>query len=64
MVAVVTRGTARRAFGALHAADGSPLPIGAKTGTGNNYGFTSALPVQMLRMLGPTLEKLMALRGG
>jgi membrane peptidoglycan carboxypeptidase len=110
MVAVVTRGTARRAFGALHAADGSPLPIGAKTGTGNNryrviepdgqitedraidrtstvvfflgdrlygtitafvpgaaadrYGFTSALPVQMLRMLGPSLERLIAPRRG
>jgi hypothetical protein len=110
MVAVVTRGTARRAFGALHAADGSPLPIGAKTGTGNNryrviepdgqitedraidrtstvvfflgdrlygtitalvpgaaadrYGFTSELPVQMLRMLGPALERLIAPRRG
>jgi cell division protein FtsI/penicillin-binding protein 2 len=106
MVAVVARGTARRAFGALHAADGSPLPIGAKTGTGNNryrviepdgritedraidrtstvvfflgdrfygiitafvpgadadrYSFTSSLPVQMLKMLGPTLERLIS----
>jgi len=104
MVAAVTRGTARRAFGAVRAADGSPLPIGAKTGTGNNrlrvvqrdglvtyrvvdrtatvvffigdrfygtitafvsgaaadrYDFTSSLPLQILKMLGPTLEALM-----
>jgi membrane peptidoglycan carboxypeptidase len=103
MVAAVTRGTARRAFGAVRAADGSPLLIGAKTGTGNNrlrvvgrdglvsyrvidrtatvvffigdrfygtitafvsgaaadrYDFTSSLPLQILRMLGPTLEAL------
>jgi hypothetical protein len=107
-VDVVTRGTARRAFGALRAADGSPLSIGAKTGTGNNryrviepdgritedraidrtstvvfflgdrffgtitafvpgpdadrYAFTSALPVQVLTMLGPTLERLITRR--
>jgi membrane peptidoglycan carboxypeptidase len=106
MVAGVTRGTARRAFGAVRAADGSPLLIGAKTGTGDNrfrvvgrdglviedraidrtatvvffvgdrfygaitafvsgsaadrYTFTSALPLQILRMLGPTLEELIA----
>jgi hypothetical protein len=106
MVAVVTRGTAHRALGALRAGDGSLLPIGAKTGTGNNrfrvidpdgritedraidrtstvvfflgdrfygtitafvpgaaadrYNFTSSLPVQMLTMLGPTLERLIA----
>lgn len=106
MVAGVTRGTARRAFGAVRAADGSPLVIGAKTGTGDNrfrvagrdglvsedraidrtaavvffiddrlygtitafisgagadrYSFTSALPLQILRMLGPTLEGLLA----
>jgi hypothetical protein len=105
MVAGVTRGTARRAFGAVRAADGSPLVIGAKTGTGNNrfrvvgrdglvsedraidrtatvvffigdrfygtitafvsgaaadrYDFTSSLPLQILKMLGPTLEGLM-----
>ena len=104
LVDVVARGTARRAVGAVHAVDGAPLPIGAKTGTGNNrfrvvgqdgliiedrainrtstvvffigdrfygtitafvpgraadrYGFTSALPVQILRMLGPTFEPL------
>jgi len=105
MIAGVTRGTARRAFGAVRAADGSPLVIGAKTGTGNNrfrvvgrdglvsedraidrtatvvffigdrfygtitafvsgaaadrYDFTSSLPLQILKMLGPTLETLM-----
>jgi len=105
MVAGVTRGTARRAFGAVRAADGSPVLIGAKTGTGDNrfrmkgrdglvsedraidrtatvvffigdrfygtitafvsgavadrYAFTSALPLQILQMLGPTLEALM-----
>ena len=108
MVAGVTDGTARRAFGAVRAADGSPLLIGAKTGTGDNrfrvvgrdglvsedraidrtatvvffigdrfygaitafvsgpaadrYTFTSALPLQILRMLGPTLEGLIAER--
>ena len=101
MVGVVARGTARLGAGAVRAFDGSPLPIGAKTGTGNNryrvvrrdglviedrainrtatvvffigdrfygtitafvsgaaadqYHFTSSLPVQILRMLGPTL---------
>jgi hypothetical protein len=106
MVAVVARGTARRAAGAVHAVDGSPVPIGAKTGTGNNrfrvvgqdglvtedraidrtatlvffigdrfygtitafvsgaiadrYDFTSSLPIQILKMLGPTLEPLIA----
>jgi membrane peptidoglycan carboxypeptidase len=106
MVAVVTQGTARRGAGAVRAVDGSALPIGAKTGTGNNrfqvvgpdglvsedravdrtatvvffigdrfygtitafvsgmaadgYGFTSSLPVQILKMLGPTLAPLIA----
>ncbi len=106
MVGGVTDGTARRAFGAVRAADGAPLLIGAKTGTGDNrfrvvgrdgivsedraidrtatvvffvgdrfygaitafvagsaadrYTFTSALPLQILRMLGPTLEGLLA----
>jgi len=105
MVAAVTRGTARRAFGAVRAADGSPLLIGAKTGTGDNrlrvvqrdgrvdyraidrtatvvffigdrfygtitafvsgavadrYDFTSSLPLQILKMLDPTLEELIA----
>ena len=36
MVAVVVRGTAQRAAGSVRASDGSPLPIGAKTGTGDN----------------------------
>ena len=106
MAAGVAHGTARRAFGAVRAADGTPLLIGAKTGTGDNryrvvgrdgivsedraidrtatvvffigdrfygaitafvsgpaadrYTFTSALPLQILRMLGPTLEGLIA----
>jgi membrane peptidoglycan carboxypeptidase len=106
MIGVVARGTARRGVGAVRALDGSPLPIGAKTGTGNNrfrvvrrdglviedraidrtatvvffigdrfygtitafvtgavadrYHFTSALPVQILKMLGPRLEALIA----
>lgn len=106
MVAVVTQGTARRSAGAVRAIDGSSLPIGAKTGTGNNrfhvvgpdglvsedraidrtatvvffigdrfygsitafvsgaaadrYDFTSSLPVQILKMLGPTLAPLIA----
>ena len=104
MVAVVGRGTAQRAFGAVRGIDGSPLVIGAKTGTGDNryqrvardgqviedravdrtaavvffigdrfygsitayvagatadrYDFTSALPVQILKMLGLTFAKL------
>jgi membrane peptidoglycan carboxypeptidase len=104
MVAVVGRGTALRAFGSVRGIDGSPLAIGAKTGTGNNryrvvardgrviedravdrtaavvffigdrfygsitafvagksadrYDFTSALPVQILKMLGPSFAKL------
>ena len=106
MVDVVTRGTARRGVGAVRAIDGSPLPIGAKTGTGNNrfrvvgrdglvvedraidrtatvvffigdrfygtitalvsgaaaerYDFTSSLPIRILKMLGPTFERLIA----
>jgi membrane peptidoglycan carboxypeptidase len=108
MVAVVARGSARRAAGAVRAIDGSLVLIGAKTGTGDNrfrvvgldgvvvedravdrtstvvffigdrfygaitafvsgavserYAFTSSLPVQILRMLGPTLEPLLATR--
>jgi membrane peptidoglycan carboxypeptidase len=106
MIGVVAEGTARRGIGAVRALDGSPLPIGAKTGTGNNrfrvvrrdglviedraidrtatvvffigdrfygtitafvsgaaadrYHFTSSLPVQILKMLGPRLEALIA----
>jgi membrane peptidoglycan carboxypeptidase len=36
LINVVENGTARRASGSLHAVDGSPLAIGAKTGTGDN----------------------------
>ncbi len=43
MIGVVTQGTARRGVGAVRAVDGSPLPIGAKTSTGNNR----------FRMVGP-----------
>jgi membrane peptidoglycan carboxypeptidase len=103
---VVENGTARRAHGALHAADGTPLPVGGKTGTGDNrrkrfgpggrlieaevasrsatlaflvgdrhfgvltayvegpeagaYAFTSSLPAQVLRLLAPALEPLLA----
>lgn len=106
MLDVVEFGTARRAFGAVRGPDGQPIPIGAKTGTGNNryrvygqggrliedrainrtstlvffigdrfygtltvfvpgpqaddYGFTSSLPAQILRMIGPLLEPLFA----
>ena len=106
MVGVVTQGTARRGVGAVRAVDGSPLPIGAKTGTGNNrfrtvgpdglvleeraidrtatvvffigdrlygtitafvsgtaadrYDFSSALPLQLLKMIGPMLAPLVA----
>jgi len=102
---VVANGTARRARGALRAADGSPLALGAKTGTGDDrrkrfaadgrllasevasrsatlaflagdryfgvltayvegaraeaYHFTSSLPAQALRYLGPALEPLL-----
>jgi len=105
MIDVVENGTARRAFGAVTGPDGQPLPIGAKTGTGNNryrvygqggrliedrainrtstlvfflgdrfygtltvfvpgaaadsYGFTSSLPAQILRMIGPLLSPLL-----
>jgi len=103
---VVENGTARRAHGALRAADGTPLPVGGKTGTGDNrrkrfardgrllesevasrsatlaflvgdrhfgvltayvegaeagaYAFTSSLPAQVLRLLAPALEPLLA----
>jgi membrane peptidoglycan carboxypeptidase len=101
LVDVVERGTARRALGAFHESDGSPMVLGGKTGTGDNrfrvfarggqevesrvvnrtstlvffagdrwfgtvtayvpgpeaagYRFTSGLPAQMLRVLGPRL---------
>lgn len=102
MLDVVVSGTGRRALGALSAADGTPLAVGGKTGTGDNrfrvfapggalvservvnrtstlvffagdryfgvvtayvpgqdaarYRFTSALPAQLLRVLGRRLE--------
>jgi membrane peptidoglycan carboxypeptidase len=95
---VVEGGTARRLAGAFKLADGSPLALGGKTGTGDNrivisgnntrgvamnrtatfvfyigpnhfgtltayvigpeagsYNFTSALPVQILKSMGPVL---------
>lgn len=36
MIGTVSKGTARRAFGAIRTLDGKPLPIGGKTGTGDN----------------------------
>ena len=36
MLAVVADGTAKRVRGVFRAADGSPLPVGGKTGTGDN----------------------------
>lgn len=105
LVDVVQEGTARRARGAFHAADGAELVIGGKTGTGENrfqvfgsggrvlqsrtvnrtstlaffvgdrffgvvtayvdgpeaasYRFTSSLPSQVLRQLGPALTPLL-----
>ncbi len=104
LVDVVENGTGRRASGAFHAADGTPLIAGGKTGTGDhrferfgargqviesqvvnrtatfvfflgdrffgvisahvagpdaaNYGFTSALPTQLLQSLAPRLQPL------
>lgn len=101
MVDVVERGTARRALGAFRESDGTPMEVGAKTGTGDNrfrvfarggrevesrvvnrtstvvffagerwfgtvtayvpgpeaaqYDFTSGLPAQIVRVLGPRL---------
>ena len=105
MVDVVENGTARRSRGVVTAPDGSVLPVGGKTGTGDNryrvfasggrlvesrpvnrtstfvffigdryygvisayvpgevadqYHFTSALPTQVLRELGPSIEALL-----
>jgi len=96
---VVEGGTARRLAGAFKLADGTPLALGGKTGTGDNrivishsgtrgvamnrtatfvfylgprhfgtltayvigpeagdYRFTSALPVQILKSMGPVLQ--------
>ncbi len=102
---VVEAGTGSRARGAISGPDGAPVPIGGKTGTGDNrwvitdsrgntvssrprnrtsvfvfyfgdrfygvmtafvpgpesdrYGFTSSLPVQVVRLLGPELSRLL-----
>jgi membrane peptidoglycan carboxypeptidase len=93
---VVNEGTARRLSGSFKLEDGSPLPVGGKTGTGdnrivsstsskalnrtatfvfylgdyhfgtltafvsgrsaNNFSFTSALPLQVLKGMVPILE--------
>jgi membrane peptidoglycan carboxypeptidase len=104
MIDVVENGTGRRTRGAVTGADGRPLVIGAKTGTGDNryrvfgpggrllesravnrtstlaffigerwfgvvtayvpgpeadrFRFTSALPAEILRVLGPVLSPL------
>jgi membrane peptidoglycan carboxypeptidase len=104
LVDVVEEGTARRARDAFATSDGTPMPVGGKTGTGDHrydvfgphgeliesrvvnrsavfvfnigerffgtitayvpgpqaadYGFTSALPVQLLKMLAPALQPL------
>jgi hypothetical protein len=109
MLGVVQNGTGRRARGGFRLADGRLLPIGGKTGTGDNrlqqfaanrgligsrvqnrtaafvffigdrfygtvlafvpgksagdYGFTSALAVQVLKDLEPSLLPLMAQAG-
>lgn len=105
MVDVVENGTARRSRGVVRGLDGTVLPVGGKTGTGDNrfrvfasggrlvesrpvnrtstfvffigdryygvisayvpgevadqYHFTSALPTQVLRELGPSIEALL-----
>ncbi|EEG07242.1 glycosyl transferase family 51 [Pseudogulbenkiania ferrooxidans 2002] len=104
---VVEQGTAARLKGAFTAQDGTPLPVGGKTGTGDHrfdtfgrggvllssrvvsrsgtfvffigdryfgtltayvegpeaakYGFTSGLPVQIMKVLAPTLTRLTGL---
>jgi membrane peptidoglycan carboxypeptidase len=106
LLGVVEQGTARRAIGAFKNEDGDVIPVGGKTGTGDNrynvygrwgqlirstavsrvatfvftigddyfgaitayvpgeeadlYGFTSALPVEILKRLAPALEPLIA----
>ena len=105
---VVELGTARRVAGAFDLADGTHIPVGGKTGTGDNrykvfarggalvservvsrsgafafyigdryfgtliayvagpqagdYRFTSALPVQVLKILAPTLRQRLDLK--
>lgn len=104
LVDVVEHGTANRAYGAVRGPQGEIVPIGGKTGSGDNrierfarggrlvssrvvsrtasfaffigdrffgvvtayvsgpkaqnYGFTSSLPVQIVKMLGPALTPL------
>ena len=104
LIDVVQNGTARRANESIMGADGKPLPIGGKTGTGDNrqhrfgkggrsmgsearsrtatfvffagdrlfgtvtafvegsesdqYSFTSALPAQLFKALGPVIERM------
>lgn len=106
VVDVVENGTARRGFHIFERADGTFVPVGGKTGTGDHrfetygkggaliesrvvnrtatfvfligdryfgtvtayvagekaagYGFTSSLPVQILKILAPALEPLVA----
>ncbi len=106
LAGVVTDGTAKRLAGAFTLPDGASIPVGGKTGTGDNrhetygpggrviqsrvinrtavfvfyigdrffgtisayvpgkeagnYGFTSGLPVQVLKTLAPTLLPLLA----
>ena len=108
MIGVVENGTGRRANGGIKLANGSVLPVGGKTGTGDNrlqefgahggiiaskvvsrtaafvffigdryfgtilafvpgrtasnYGFTSALAVQILKDLEPRLSQLLSRR--
>ncbi|KMJ53429.1 glycosyl transferase family 51 [Vogesella sp. EB] len=107
---VVELGTARRVAGAFDLADGTRIPVGGKTGTGDHrfkvfarggallservvsragafafyigdryfgtliayvagpqagdYRFTSALPVQVLKILAPTLRQRLELKPG
>jgi membrane peptidoglycan carboxypeptidase len=104
LLEVVEQGTAKRVYGAFRRSDGSVMPVGGKTGTGDHrykrfgaggqlltarvinrtatfvfmiderffgvvtayvpgseaaqYGFTSSLPVQVLKNLAPTLQSL------
>lgn len=104
LLGIVEQGTAVRLRGAYRAADGTPIPVGGKTGTGDNrstsydsrgneissvainrtstfvfligdrffgvltayvpgaaaddYGFTSSLPVAIMTLLEPALERL------
>jgi len=106
LVGVVENGTARRLRGAFARSDGTSIPVGGKTGTGDNryeicragdpprkvqvdnrtatfvftigdrffgtvttyvngpearrYNFTSSLPVQILKLLAPSLKPLVA----